>query len=189
MEFERLFWLRNAFLGDALHVDPTTEVDGSALFRGVLRPTVAIEFERMEGDVAYDLIGTTYMHPLVSDRFVSVLRQHNFRGWSTYPVTVYTGNGTKLQGVHGLAITGRCGPVDTSLSSVVELPPVVPTGQGLKVWRGLYFDPQTWDGSDLFVPSNTRHLIVVERVKEALEEAGMTNIEFVPLPQVEIPIV
>jgi hypothetical protein len=48
--------------------------------------------------------------------------------------------------------------------------------------RGRYFDPETWDGSDIFSPEGTAHLIVTESAKLALEEARATNWLLVALP-------
>lgn len=189
MQFASLFWLRSAFLPDALHVEPTHQVDGKALFLGSTQSTEPVTFAAMEGSIAYDWIGTTFGTPLVSERFVAILQKHRFTGWDTYQVRVSTETGARIQGFHGLRVKARCGPVDKSKSALVEVPPAVPTGKSRQALRGLYFDLHSWDGSHLFVPSNTRHLIVVESVKEALEEASITNIEFDPLPSVEMPVV
>ncbi len=35
---------------------------------------------------------------------------------------------------------------------------------------------ETWDGSDLFVPEGTAHVLMTEPVRDALLELGVTNI-------------
>jgi hypothetical protein len=57
-------------------------------------------------------------------------------------------------------------------------------------WRGYYFDEESWDGSDIFMPTE-RSLVffVVDRVRRALNRAKVRNIDLVALDQMErIPI-
>jgi hypothetical protein len=54
------------------------------------------------------------------------------------------------------------------------------------VWKGLFFDPASWDGSDFFMPAHkVGHLFVVEEVKRAFEKAKISNVKFEPLDQFE----
>jgi hypothetical protein len=60
-----------------------------ALARGEESPSEPIEFVRDEGRKLHDVIGTTYATlSLVSERFLDVLREHSFTGWTTFPVRV-----------------------------------------------------------------------------------------------------
>jgi hypothetical protein len=92
-------------------------------------------------------------------------------------------DGSELPGYHGLAVTGRCGPIDDSLSDEVVLPPPVPRGRARRALRGICFDSATWDGSDVFTPEGYTASFVVERVKTAVEAAGITNVEFARLSE------
>jgi hypothetical protein len=121
---------------------------------------------------------------LVSDRFVGVLE--GFSGWQTYPVEIYTERGKAVQGYHGLAITGRCGPIDDELSPVMVLPPAVPHGEAMPHRIGIRFWPETWDGSDLFIPEGRGWVLVTQEVHDALSAAKITGIELDRITEIEL---
>ena len=133
-----------------------------------------------------DLIGTTMATPLlVSDRVVTLLRDEGFTGWRTYAVDLVGHDGAPIPGYHGLAIHGRCGPIDDSKS--VQVPQQFPGGV-FPVWIGMYFDPDTWDGSDLFMSEDGKgSKFVIENVKRAFHKAKIRNVQFEPLEEVERP--
>ena len=56
------------------------------------------------------------------------------------------------------------------------------------MWKGLYFEDGTWDGSDVFAPSGTARFIVTSKVKAVLERVQATNIKLEPLSEVVRPI-
>jgi hypothetical protein len=129
------------------------------------------------------VIYTTWASPIIlSRRLVDTLREHGFTGWRTYPVELFGKSGERITGYEGLAVTGRCGPVDESKSE--HFKKQYPGGLFTKL-RGYYFNPESWDGSDLFMPSGWGAKFVVQEVKDALTEAGIDNIEFTRLDQVE----
>jgi Immunity protein family (Imm11) len=157
-----------------------------ALARGEEQPSDPIEFVRDEGRTPHDLIGTTYATlVLVSERFLAVLREHGFSGWTTFPVTVSLDDGSELESYRGFAVTGRCGAIDDSLSEEVVLPAPAPGGRARPGLRGLCFPPESWDGSDIFTAEGYAGIFVVEAVKEALEEAAVTNVDFRRLSEIE----
>lgn len=127
---------------------------------------------------------TTYATPvIVSDSVVQLLRSHGFTGWSLYDVSVRDKQGQLVPGHHGLAITGRCGNIDWA--SGIEVPRIRPAGI-FPVWKGLFFDPESWDGSDFFMPAErVGHKLVVEEVKKAFDRAKIRNVEFTRLDQFE----
>ncbi|KFE63497.1 hypothetical protein [Hyalangium minutum] len=130
-----------------------------------------------------EVIWATYAAPIiVSDSVVHLLRSHSFTGWSLYDVTVHGKQGELLPGYHGLAITGRCGAIDWS-KGLAE--PKVYPARVSTVWKGLFFDPASWDGSDLFVPTNGNYVCVVEAVKKAVKKAKVRNAVFEALDQFE----
>jgi hypothetical protein len=58
------------------------------------------------------------------------------------------------------------------------MPTVLPGGIFPR-WYGLYFNPDTWDGSDFFIPERLGTMIfVVEDVKRAFHKAKVRNTEF-----------
>jgi hypothetical protein len=96
-----------------------------------------------------DVVWTTSALPMiVSARVIRILEEQGFTGWSTYPVAVSDKSGDVIEGYAGLAITGRCDPVDIARSSVVVRE--YPAGWFPK-FRGRFLDLESWDGSDLFM--------------------------------------
>lgn len=53
------------------------------------------------------------------------------------------------------------------------------------MWIGLYFDPVSWDGSDVFLPKGNGRTFITEDLKSALERAGITNVYFTALSEAE----
>jgi Immunity protein family (Imm11) len=158
-----------------------------AIARAEHVPGEPIDFVRAEGHKPYDVIGTSYATLLlVSSRFRGVLRSHGFTGWTTFPVRIFLDDGDELDGYSGIAITGRCGPIDDNQSEKVTLPLPLPHGRARLGLRGLCFPPDTWDGSDLFTSeAGGAWIFVVERVKDALERAQLRNFEFERLSEIE----
>jgi hypothetical protein len=109
-----------------------------------------------------EVVWTTHAVPIIiADSVVQLLRTHGFTGWSLYPTSVRDKQGQPVPGHSGLAVTGRCGNLDQSMSP--KVPRIFPGGI-FPVWKGLLFDPESWDGSDFFMPAQ-RFGFVVEEVK------------------------
>jgi hypothetical protein len=114
---------------------------------------------------------------LISSQVVAALRAADCTGWTTWPAQLLTESGKPLGDHTGLAVTGRCGPVQRERSERL----------GDKWLRGVFFDEGSWDGSDVFHPEGERAgwLLVSERAREALLSAGLVGIGFEPLSEVE----
>ena len=127
-----------------------------------------------------DIMWTTMAVPvLLSDRVPDLLRSGGFTGWATYPVVPYLDDSATNNDFSGLAVTGS--PIDSSRGQIVGKEYLAGT---FPVLKGLYFDPQSWDGSDIFATSQKSGLIfVVAAVKKCLELAGVRNILLTPLNQ------
>jgi hypothetical protein len=113
-----------------------------------------------------------------------VLEGEGFTGWTTFPVRV-DDRGTQRRDYEGLAVVGRCGAIDDSLSEEILLPPPVAGGRSARALRGLCFPPDSWDGTDVFTAEGRTDVFVVERVKAALELTGITNVGFDRLSEIE----
>jgi hypothetical protein len=183
--FDRIFSLgesgsRKAFLGRM-----AVETADVGLVRAEVHPTHPITVEWAMGSAEPgEVIWTTHAVPIIiADSVVQLLRTHGFTGWSLYPVSVQNKQKHPVPTYSGLAITGRCGNLDQSMS--VEVPRIFPGGI-FPVWKGLLFDPATWDGSDFFMPAQRFGFVfVVEEVKKAFERAKIRNVKFTPLDQFE----
>jgi hypothetical protein len=131
-----------------------------------------------------DVVWTGFAAPvIVSNRVISLFLTERFDGWDTYEVALSGKSGEQIAGYCGLVVHGRCGLIDNSLSTKFEK--TMPGGV-FSSWRGLYFDPETWDGSDMFMPEGgSGWIFVVGAVKDAFEKAKVKNVVFTPLSDVE----
>ncbi len=185
--FDRIFSLgesgsTRAFRG---HINLTSD-ETFGLTRAEMQPSHSITVEWAMGSAKPgDVIWTTMaVVAIVSDSVVQLLRSHGFTGWSLYDVSVRDKQGQLIPGYSGLAITGRCGKIDYTRTVVV--PRVYPAGI-FPIGKGLLFDPESWDGSDLFTPAGkVGYMFVVEDVKKAFERAKIRNVSFTPLDQYEV---
>ena len=115
-----------------------------------------------------------------------ILREGKVSGWSRYPVEVFDQVGRLQSGYHGLAVTGAVCKADYGRSSVVTKPPQTPRGRSYDVYRGLYFEMDQWDGSDMFWVDGVR--VVVRRVRGLFEMNGIKNVRITPLCEREIRV-
>jgi hypothetical protein len=187
LECWQAFDLAEAFEPGALRVR-SRELQHRAfeLARAEFRPEGPIDYVRDEGHTPHDLIGTTDAAvTLVSSRLLAILDERKFSGWTTFRVQIFLDDGSTLGEYAGLAVTGRSGPIDDRFSKDVIQPPPVPGGQSGRALRGLCFEPESWDGHDIFTPEGYAGSFVVEAVKDALEEAAVSNVEFRRLSEIE----
>lgn len=183
----RFYLMASAHARGALHLDTADSIDDDewALAQGLLQPRTPLVFHAVEGSRPTDFIGTTYPAiVLVSDRVVRTLKESRFTGWKTYSVKAHDAKRKVLSGYQGLAVTGRCGPIDEARAERAILKPP-PGGQAIVGRRGFPLDLDTWDGSDLFMPEGTTLIVVVEPVKKALKKVGATNVRLEDLSRVE----
>lgn len=131
-----------------------------------------------------DIVKATTAAPIfISNRVQELLSAGEFSGWQTYPVEVFGRDGIQFHGYQGLAVHGRCGAIDSARS--VPFDKAMPAGT-FTWFRGLYFDPSTWDGSDIFMPAEAvGWIFVVESVRNALIASRVKNVVLTPLDQVE----
>ncbi len=177
--FTHIYELSDAFLTRPLRA--TAELvlgEPFALTRGEFQPQKPLVLtHKMGGKVPSDLIWTDWVAlTIFADRVVELLRRKGFTGWSTYPVEVRGKDGQIFPGYHGMSFPGRCGPIENARSTIVyeQMP-----GGVFPRHKGLLFDPDTWDGSDFFMPSDgSAFVFVTEAVKEAFEKAKVKNVRF-----------
>jgi hypothetical protein len=99
------------------------------------------------------------------------------------PDAVHDQTGLHIPGYHGLAVTGRCGQVYPDRTNVVER--TYPGGV-YPFYRGEYFDPATWDGSDLFTGAKGVSVYFTARVRDVFRAYGIGNVEFRRITEIEI---
>lgn len=184
--FDKIFSLGESGYSRAFRGELDVETDTFGLTRAEVHPTQPIRVGwAMGGARPVDpVLWTTHAVPIIlADAVVQLLRSEGLTGWSLYEVSVRDKQGEQVPGYSGLAVTGRCGNLDHSMS--VELPRIRPAGI-FPVWKGLFFDPNSWDGSDFFMPAQRfGSVFVVDAVKKAFERAKIRNVSFTPLDQFE----
>ena len=157
------------------------------LLRAEISPSRSVRVEHAMGGRPRDLIWTTFAVVfLISERVRELLESAEVTGWKTFPFEVTDRVRSSVPGYHGFAVTGRCGPFDPSKSQMVIKPPPVPRGRAAPYRKGLYFDPGTWDGSDVFCSEDGSGTVVVtQRVQELFQRHKVTNVRFKRLVDVE----
>jgi hypothetical protein len=137
-----------------------------------------------------DLIWTTSGAGLIiSHDVLTALRSAGCSGWNTFPVQLFEKRGQQRDGFYGLSVCGRCGPINYERSSIVwrEFP-----GGWFPHFKGEYFDPSSWDGSDVFMEQAdsrghvTASIYGTTRTKSCLEL--LENIAFRRLSDIEVDI-
>jgi hypothetical protein len=122
--------------------------------------------------------------PFVSDRVITLLSEYDVTGWDSFSVEIVDRNGVLHNTHHRLMITSDpCGPIDWRRGVLIERTEV-PRG---RYYQGGWFDPATWDGSDIFYSRNWGFPLVVERVRDLFNLAKIKNIQFVRLTDYEMP--
>lgn len=130
-----------------------------------------------------DVVWTTLVYPmLVSERIFQRFMERGFRGWHAIPVEMRGKANEILPPYYFVCVSGRCGPVQEKpkLSSDASV------DQRVLSSETIYFDPATWDGSDIFMSDGKGYKFVLEAVKDALIEAN-ENVLFRHLDDIELP--
>jgi hypothetical protein len=176
--FENLFELQDPVANPPFRADILFDKP-FRLLRAETSPTEPVRVAHAMGGRPQDFIWTTYGSVfLVSERVCKLLENARVSGWKTYPVEVIDRVGAIVPGFYGFAVTGRCGSIDPSMSHYYQK--LAPVQHGKACWhrKGLYFEPRSWDGSEIFCPSGRGgYVFVVERVKQLIEKAKVRNVK------------
>lgn len=149
--------------------------DPESVVRAARRPRRALRLNynmgsRIPGDIIW-----AWLYLVMSERVCEILRDAEVSGWGAVPVDLRGKLGETIEGYSLLTIPGQCGPIDTTRGAHVK----AYGSRGFAEMRGLYFDPASWDGSDIFMPrSHHLYIFVVERVRKLLEQHRVGNIRY-----------
>ena len=155
--------------------DSILDVDGeAALALGEIDPPGELRFEHAGNWRFTDVLNSTSGQlMLLSGRVCEAMMP--FSGWRPLPAVVVATDGSERHDYVVPCVEGRSGPIDDALSERVTLPPPVPGAPGGPGLRGLYFEPGTWDGSDVFAPEGTTLTFMTQDVARAIERLKPTN--------------
>ncbi|MBS0197687.1 MAG: hypothetical protein JSR77_13110 [Planctomycetes bacterium] len=121
---------------------------------------------------------------LVSGRVKELLIGAECKGASFHPVVVYDRKDAKIvdRDTWWLRPQRGSGRIDTSRGSFLINSKLWRTDPELKDAVGLFFDPNTWTGLDVFLSAAGYTVFVTTRIAEVLQNAGVTMIELDPAP-------
>jgi len=110
--------------------------------------------------------------PIVSSAFCQALTDAGCSGWSTFDVVVLGEHDDRVVTAEhkGLVVQGRCGPIDHAQAT-----PIAGSRTGR---RGLFFDVDTWDGSDLFVPTGSTRIVYSQKAVDALRARRVPGLAY-----------
>jgi hypothetical protein len=173
-------YLRLSNRQDRLSIDKEILVS-----HGDLQPPKPLVMKGYMGGQITDILWSGSILVCVSQKVIDILLDNRFSGWSTFPVEVYDRRNNYLPGYYGFAIPSFVGDQELKRSEIITKPPNGVGGETYTVYKGVYFDESKWDGSDFFRITEG-FIAVTKRVKDAFTKDKIKNIEFTPLPDVEI---
>jgi hypothetical protein len=132
--FGKIFCLRESGSRRAFRGGLEVGADTFGLTRAEVHPNESIPVEwEMGSPEPGEVVWTTHAASIiVAESVVSLLKTHGFTGWSLYPVAVQNKQKQIVPGYSGLAVTGRCGGLDHSMS--VQVSRIRPAGV-FPVWK------------------------------------------------------
>jgi hypothetical protein len=152
--------------------------DPAELFTGAWRPTAPVRIEiGGRGKPAQILWTEEPAVILFADAVTEALTRDALTGWAPYAVQLAWA-GVAADRYEGLAVLGRCGPIDWTRGEWVRT--ADEPGPSLK---GLYFDESSWDGSDVFSPKDSFFVLVTERARACLSRHVGGSCRFVRLSE------
>ncbi|HKY94597.1 MAG TPA: hypothetical protein VJL84_04795 [Kiloniellales bacterium] len=128
-----------------------------------------------------DVIGTSHGTALFSDRALAAVRSAKVSGFAAHGRDILAKRcavarlGRVVSTYNLLFVAGRCGPLDRAGLRTIH---VQHEGKVAAFNEGIKLDPETWDGSDVFMPDNTSMVIVADRVRKLFKTEGLTGAKF-----------
>lgn len=155
-----------------------------ALMDDELEPTKPLPFKVMQGRRPSDVWGNTAGLHLFSGRLVRLLQELKCTGFTALPAVLYDRNDRKVidDDLFCLRIGYGAGPQDETKGEPLLLDfERRRNPELLEGCYGVYFDPTTWTGLDLFRLESCRSLaLTVQRIATELLHADLTGVQVMP---------
>ena len=151
---------------------PLSEWNDSLILRNQGLPNKQVIYTPCLGKKFFDFNTVSPALNLISERVFNMLMENNITGWKGIPAVIYKHEDLKY---YLLTITGRCGPIDKSKTIVVDSTTFIP-GKTTRMYQGLFFSEDSWDGSDMFVSEYVNYTFITEKVKNLFKKNKVTNI-------------
>ena len=146
-------------------------------------PKGKLSFIASGGKKFWDVISTSGVLFVFSEKVVKLLQNNNITGCKFYPITIKGHEDLKY---YLLTITGKCGPLDDSKAELIETlsgpemkiqnTNITIPKQQFSVMKGKSVRLETWDRCDFFLVENTLHTLVTERVKDLFKKHRINNV-------------
>ena len=157
-----------------MNLIPMQNLDYTKVFRNEIIPKTVLKFAPSFGVKHFDLLNSGFAGVyLISEKIVELFRSNDLVGWNSIPVQIQEFENLNY---YLLTVEGRCSAIDYRRSETFLKKPYIPSGKPIEAKRGLYFDLESWDHSDVFTPENTRFTFITEKVKNILSANKVTNI-------------
>jgi hypothetical protein len=148
-------------------------------------PVRQLDIKHMEGSIEPgNLFWNSVAEPFcISQPLVEILQQNKITGWATIPATVLTKSGSHtIDNYFALTVTGRADSIDYLQTDIVfkQFP-----GGRFPHFKGLYFVPESWDGSDIFMErpdkdlNSSAFIYVTKKFVDIFKKNKVKNISFV----------
>ncbi|MDP3025407.1 MAG: hypothetical protein Q8O10_07705 [candidate division Zixibacteria bacterium] len=141
----------------------------------------------------FDFIWTWMSEPLINERVIKIFKENKLTGYSLRPVTIkrikrFKGNLSTIPKFWELVITGKGGYAHPN--SGIKLKDEC-KACGSKTYsayeHGIIVDEKNWDGSDFFRIIEWPRILVIEKVKQIIENYKITNVELIPSQDLKWP--
>jgi hypothetical protein len=119
----------------------------------------------------------------LNKQVVDLFNQNQITGWTTTPALVSNRLLNKtIDDYFAVSVNGRVGPINFLKSDIVfkQYP-----GGKFPHFKGLYFEPESWDGSDIFMTKPDQYgritgfMYVTKRFVDVFRKNNITNIRFI----------
>lgn len=151
-----------------------------------------LEIDYVQGGAEPDsLFWNRILEPIcIKQSVAEAMQAAGLTGWNSIPVTVRNRNGEVITEPYvAMTVTGRSAGVDYLHSAIGfhQYP-----GGMVPYFKGLYFDPDSWDGTDIFMEHSgadgktTGFIYVSEKLVRFFRKNKIRNIRFVPFQEYEL---
>ena len=188
MDIREFYVFRETFKGSYFRARPNNlkDIDINSLQRGLIVPDSDLVFNHSKGNTIKDYIPTTHsiLH-LFSSRVFSEFKEKSITGFEGIPVSLKNKKNETIDGYSLLVVTGTCGNTYTVESTIRVIPPPTEFGKPMEAYIGIFFDMDSWDGSDIFIAKNSGFIFFTERVKDIFLELNIGNLTIKKISEME----
>jgi hypothetical protein len=175
LDLSKVYYLTEGYCHNAVRVRRATDTQPISAVNGASDGQEHV-FQVYAGKKFYDIIGTTSaLEILISSKFADIIRSSDFQGYNLSSVKIHMPDENRRDDYFLLSIYGHCGALNDNDTNTFFIENEGGIGK-TEYYTGFLFDPDSWDGSDLFSPDGSELYFVTESVKLAIDRARLTNV-------------